>query len=84
MDHKLSLSLQEAGNRISNQRRIQDTKRETLRELKNKMRESASIAGSLHAWWDLIFDIEAFLEGRPTLLIHTVDEWLSIAIKYGR
>ena len=32
------------------------------------MRGLAARVGPQHAWWDLIFDAEAMLEGRPTTL----------------
>lgn len=50
-----------------------------LRFFVRRMRERASKAGPMHSWWDVIFDIEAFLAGKPTLLQKSAREWVEYA-----
>lgn len=38
-----------------------------LIEIRAAMTERASKAGPQHAWWDLIFDINAAIDGKPTM-----------------
>lgn len=51
--------------------------RQKLTEAVKRLREVAEPVGSQHAFWEIIFDAEAALLGRPTLL--PVDEILRIA-----
>lgn len=59
-----------------------DEQRRELERLVKRMRSHAAKFGPLHGWWDTIFDIEAFLQGRPTLLKGTAEEWLAAARCY--
>lgn len=43
---------------------------ENLRAATKAARARAGAVGPLHSLWDLIFDAEALLENRPTLLHH--------------
>ena len=56
----------------------QENIEQELRELVGKMREIATVVGPLHTWWDLIFDVEDFLEGKPTMLENSGPEWLEV------
>jgi hypothetical protein len=47
-----------------------------LRRLVNELRQRAQAVGPLHAYWDIIFDIEAFLDGRPTIISKSAEEWV--------
>lgn len=38
-----------------------------------------SPAGLLHSAWDVIFDLEAYLDDRPTLIRADHDQWLQYA-----
>jgi len=51
-----------------------------LRELADKMRQIAAPVGSLHAWWDIIFDVEAFIAGQPTRLKKSGAEYAEMCI----
>lgn len=53
-----------------------------LRFVLRRMREIAVTQGPQHSFWDAIFDIEAFLAGRPTIIQHTAKEWLELAAEY--
>jgi hypothetical protein len=48
-------------------------------EITRKMRAIAAPYGSMHAWWDVITDMEEFVRGRPTIVTMTAAEW----IEYG-
>jgi hypothetical protein len=50
-----------------------------LNILVSNLRYIATPHGSMHALWDTIFDIEAFLQGKETLIIKSPDEWISYA-----
>jgi hypothetical protein len=41
---------------------------EELRSATVRLRATASPVGPLHAYWDIIFDAEAILEGRRSML----------------
>jgi hypothetical protein len=56
------------------------TVQEDLRELVGKMRDIAAQIGPLHAWWEIIFDVEAFIAGKPTLLKKTGPEYADLCI----
>ena len=47
--------------------------------LNHELWKIAEPVGSLHGYWDIIFDIKAFLEGRPPLLQMTAEEWIAYA-----
>jgi hypothetical protein len=53
---------------------------EELPNLIAKMREIAASVGPLHAWWDIIFDVEAFLAGRPTILKKSGAEYAEMCV----
>lgn len=40
---------------------------EKIRELIKKARAIAAPVGSMHAYWDVIFDAESLLEGKSTI-----------------
>lgn len=50
-----------------------------LKDLVSQLRTIAARGGSMHGWWDSIIDMELFLEGRPTWLGYTHDEWVKYA-----
>lgn len=50
-----------------------------LIELAHRLRRVATPKGAQHAFWDVIFDIEAFVNGRLTILEKTADEWIEFA-----
>lgn len=45
------------------------------------LKEIAGQIGPLHAYWDVILDIDAFIKGKPTLMQHTAEEWIECAEK---
>lgn len=48
-------------------------KRLHIQSLISSLRSVAHKAGPLHSYWDIIFEAEAFVEGRPTLREWTAD-----------
>lgn len=42
-------------------------------------RKVASAYGTLHSWWDVIFDLEAYLKGERTFIQQTHEEWMAHA-----
>jgi hypothetical protein len=50
-----------------------------MQELSNRLRKIAAPVGPLHSYWDLIFDMESFIDGKETLLNQTADEWIKMA-----
>jgi len=58
---------------------ITQQQREEITDLINCMRKVAAKVGSMHSWWDIIFDMEAFLEGRRTVLSFTAKGWIEYA-----
>lgn len=56
-----------------------DAQRQQLQVLVREMRAVAEPVGSMHAWWDPISDIEAFIEGKPTIVHMSADEWIHYA-----
>ena len=52
-----------------------------LLALQHALKKRAVPVGSLHSLWDIIFDIQAFMEGKPTILKKTAEEWISYAEK---
>jgi hypothetical protein len=56
-----------------------ERKIQILKELEYKLWLVAWNTGSLHAWWDIIFDIDCFVKGKPTIVQHTADEWVELA-----
>ena len=46
-----------------------------LKHLIAEMRKRAAPIGPLHSFWDIIFDAEAFLDGKKTIIEKTVGEW---------
>jgi hypothetical protein len=57
---------------------MEDIEEENLRALISKMRQIAGRVGPLHAWWDIIFDVEAFLASDPTRLNKSAKEWVEM------
>ena len=41
--------------------------------------EIAKPIGSLHAYWDVIIDMQNFVGGKPTIISKTADEWIIYA-----
>ena len=39
----------------------------------------AAPVGSMHAYWDVIMDMQAFIQGNPTVMNMTADEWIRYA-----
>jgi hypothetical protein len=58
---------------------VTPTQRDELLLLTERLRVRAVSAGPLHSFWDLIFDIEGFLAGKPTLLQHSAEDWITLA-----
>lgn len=58
-----------------------EQKRIKLTGLLHKMKQIAIPHGSMHSWWDSIFDIDAFIKGEPTILDKTADEWIVYALR---
>lgn len=52
---------------------------ERVWELIRILRSRAEPVGPLHSAWDLIFDLEAVVEGRETLLRKTPEEIIALA-----
>lgn len=52
-----------------------------LEGLVRDLRKVALSVGPLHAWWDVIFDIQAFLICQPTVVTKTTSEWVDYAEK---
>ena len=50
-----------------------------LLELVKQLRAIAQPIGPLHSFWDVIFDIESFIEGKETLIQKTAEEWIVYA-----
>ena len=53
----------------------------TLTELNAGLRAIAVPAGNLHPYWDLIYDIEAFLRNDPTMLGGTTEMYTKMATR---
>lgn len=45
-----------------------------IREAIRKARSIAAPVGPMHSYWDVIFDAEALLEGKPTIVSRAVIE----------
>jgi len=54
---------------------------ENLRSIVGQMKEVALQVGPMHSWWDIIFDMECFLNDKPTILNKTQDEWINYGTK---
>jgi hypothetical protein len=50
-----------------------------IEELTKRMRAVAAPVGPMHSWWDVIFDMEAFVKGEKTIVIMTADKWIEYA-----
>lgn len=55
-------------------------KQNEIDELIAKLRARAAPVGPMHGFWDVIFDLECFRDGKPTILKKSHDEWMA----YGR
>jgi hypothetical protein len=58
-----------------------DQQRQRITELITELRKRAVLIGSLSPLWDVIFDLDALLSGKETLLRMTVDEHILFAEK---
>lgn len=58
-----------------------EDQRERLLFLARELRKIAAPVGPMHSFWDIIFDIEAFIQGQETILIKTAEEWIAYAEK---
>lgn len=56
-----------------------EDQRSKIKKIVMQMRQKAHHVGSMHAWWDIIFDLEAVLHGRDPILKMSVDEWIDYA-----
>jgi len=56
-----------------------ESERQQLICLVAEMRAVASRVGSMHSFWDDIFDIEGFLAGRETIVSKTSAEYIALA-----
>jgi hypothetical protein len=62
-----------------------DEERQLMQQVREAIpaaREEAARYGSMHAYWDLIFDFEAIESGRPTLAQGTRMEVLQYIAKH--
>lgn len=59
------------------------TEKEHLRILSliHDLLQIALPVGSLHSYWEVIMDMQAFTEGRRTVIQHTAQEWIIYAEK---
>lgn len=57
---------------------LSETQIDQLKEFRTRLRRIAQQVGSMHAYWDLIFDIEAVLEGKQGV-ISDPDELIRMA-----
>lgn len=55
--------------------------RNELLALNRRLRLATINVGEMHGFWDLIFDIEAFLSDRPMVVPHTAQELIDEAVK---
>lgn len=65
----------------------EEQKRSKLKENIAEIRRQIRPVGPMHSSWDWVFDMEAFLDGRDTILKKSLDEWLEKSeelIKPGR
>lgn len=56
-----------------------DEQQVILTSLVKQMREIAVPAGKNHCFWDVIYDMEAFLAGRPTILEVDMETYIFMA-----
>jgi hypothetical protein len=47
--------------------------------LTRRMRTIAAPVGAMHSFWEVIVDIECFLDGKRTLLQHSAEDWITLA-----
>lgn len=52
-----------------------------LLSLSHQMKEIAVPIGSMHSFWDVIMDIEAFIKGETALLEKSAAEWIDYSEK---
>lgn len=60
-------------------RSITDQQHLQLLALVNDLWTIAAKEGSMHSYWDVIMDIQAFIQGNPTIIQHSADEWIEYA-----
>lgn len=56
-----------------------NNERTELERLVGALRERAYPVGSMSALWDVVFDMEAYLRDRPTIVSKTAPEWIKYA-----
>ncbi len=56
-----------------------EQERRHLELLVFRLRQIAAPVGSMHSYWDVVSDIKAFLQGKPTLVQKTQTEWVRYA-----
>jgi len=54
-----------------------EEQRAELTRLVAELRKVAQPVGPIHSWWDLIFDVEAVLKGRRSILTQTPEKWIA-------
>ena len=62
-------------------RRYNPEQKQRLLELIKLMRYHAVTIGPQHSWWDVISDMECFLEGANTVLDNDAEGWIAYAEK---
>lgn len=50
-----------------------------IEDLTRRMRSIAAPVGPMHSWWDVIFDMEAFVKGERTIVTMSADGWIEHA-----
>ena len=57
------------------------TEQQRLRiiSLTNDLRSVAAPVGPMHSYWDVISDMQAFTQGKQTIVKKTADEWIKYA-----
>lgn len=58
---------------------IDEHKKIRIMALSHELWKIAAPAGSMHAYFDVISDMESFVRGDRTIVQHTADEWIEYA-----
>ncbi len=53
----------------------------SLKELTKQLRAIAEVEGTTSAYWELIYEIEAFLRGVTTVLKATEEQYITMVLK---
>lgn len=56
-----------------------DQKKLRMLALAHELKRIAAPIGAMHAYWDVLIDMDAFVKGKPTIIQRTADEWISEA-----